>query len=160
MSARTGKTASKDKLRLWRKLLRTTHQIEMELRERLRRHFDTTMPRFDVMAALARTEAGLTMTALSRQLLVSNGNVTGIIERLAADGLVARAAGKKDRRSTVVRLTAKGKTDFAAIAAAHEAWVAEILARFDGADARALIALLAKAAPKVPDDTPGEGLQP
>ncbi len=120
-------TYDKQRLRLWLRMLRVTHSIEAELRERLRIEFETTLPRFDVMAALFRYPTGLTMTALSRQLLVSNGNVTGIIERLVGDGLVVRVAVDGDRRATMVRLTPQGTARFEAMAAAHARWIEELL---------------------------------
>ncbi len=133
---------SKQRLRLWLRLLRTTRLIESELRERLRKEFAITLPQFDVMAALARKEDGMTMTELSRMLMVSNGNVTGIIDRLAAEKLVLRQAPASDRRSFIVRLTPKGATQFAVIARAHEGWVDELLGSFDAAQTESLIDML------------------
>jgi DNA-binding MarR family transcriptional regulator len=130
---------SKQRLRLWIRLLRAARGIEVELRERLRKEFAITLPQFDVMAALARNEAGINMTELSRMLMVSNGNVTGIIDRLAADKLVLRQAPANDRRSYIVRLTPKGASQFAVVAKAHEGWVDELLAGFDAAEAEELI---------------------
>ncbi len=144
MSARA---APKDKLRLWLKLLRTTRATEAALRVSLRTEFASTLPRFDVMAALARTDTGLTMTALSRQLLVSNGNVTGIVERLVVERLVSRSNEAGDKRATRVQLTPKGHAEFTAMAAAHEQWVDHILDRLDAADVRMLLDVLAKALP-------------
>jgi DNA-binding MarR family transcriptional regulator len=130
---------SKQRLRLWLRLLRAARLIEIELREQLRKEFAITLPQFDVLAALARKEDGMNMTELSRMLMVSNGNVTGIIDRLAADNLVLRKAPASDRRSYIVRLTPKGAAQFAAVAKAHEAWVDELLSGFDVAEAEALI---------------------
>ena len=134
--------ASKLKLRLWIRLLGATRVIEIDLRQRLRAHFGVTLPRFDVMAALARKDAGMTMTELSRYLMVSNGNVTGIIDRLVAEGLVVRLADEEDRRATFVRLTPKGAQQFQTMAKAHEQWVGEILAGCSREDADTLIGLL------------------
>lgn len=133
---------SKQRLRLWLRLLRTTRLIESELRERLRKEFAITLPQFDVMAALARKEDGMTMTELSRMLMVSNGNVTGIIDRLAAEKLVLRQAPASDRRSFIVRLTPKGAAQFAVVARAHEGWVDELLGSFDAAQTEILIDML------------------
>ena len=96
--------------------------------ERLARQFDTTLPRFDVMAALYRTPEGMLMSDLSRFLLVSNGNVTGIIDRLATEGLVKRARRNGDRRTSIVQLTRTGHAAFTRMAAAHQQWVDELLA--------------------------------
>jgi DNA-binding MarR family transcriptional regulator len=134
--------AAKQKLRLWIRLLRASRAIEVELRERLRVAYGVTLPRFDVMAALARKQAGMTMTELSRYLMVSNGNVTGIIDRLVSEGMVARSRHAGDRRATFVRLTPKGQQHFAIMAKAHEGWIAEILASVGTAETESLIALL------------------
>ncbi|RDV04578.1 MarR family winged helix-turn-helix transcriptional regulator [Undibacter mobilis] len=133
---------SKQHLRLWLRLLRAARRIESELRERLRKEFAITLPQFDVMAALARKEDGMTMTELSRMLMVSNGNVTGIIDRLTTDKVVLRQAPANDRRSFIVRLTPKGAAQFAVIARAHEEWVDELLADFDAAQTEDLIEML------------------
>ncbi len=119
--------------------MRSSRAIEAQLRERLRTKFSITLPQFDVMAALARNEEGMTMTELSRQLMVSNGNVTGIIDRLVADKLVLRQAPASDRRSFIVRLTPKGGSQFSVIARAHEGWIDEMLVEFGAAEAELII---------------------
>lgn len=133
---------SKERLRLWIRLLRVVHVVEGELRERLKREFDTTLPRFDVLSALYRERDGMLMSDLSRFLLVSNGNVTGIVERLVADGLVQRTAREGDRRAFVVRLTEDGVARFEAMAAAHESWIADLLGEIEETDAKTLSAML------------------
>ncbi|TPI22698.1 MarR family transcriptional regulator [Mesorhizobium sp. B3-1-9] len=132
----------KDRLRLWIRLLRASRTIEAELRERLKKEFDTTLPRFDVMAALYRVPEGMLMSDLSRFLLVSNGNVTGIVDRLVSEGLVTRARRNGDRRTSMVRLTEEGTKSFAAIAAAHESWVGELLGNVSEDEARRLAGML------------------
>ena len=135
-------SASKEKLRLWIRLLRASRMIEGELRERLSKEFDTTLPRFDVMAALYRTPDGMLMSDLSRFLLVSNGNVTGIVDRLVSEGLVQRGQRNGDRRTSIVQLTRTGKDTFRTMAAAHERWVGELLAGVTKSDARQLTSML------------------
>lgn len=130
---------SKQRLRLWIRILRTARAIEAEVRERLRIAFGITLPQFDVMAALERKPDGMKMSELSRFLMVSNGNVTGIIDRLVDEKLVVRQAPKDDRRAIVVRLTAQGSAKFSAMAKAHERWVNRLLADFDAAEAAAVI---------------------
>ncbi|MEW6631175.1 MAG: MarR family transcriptional regulator [Pseudomonadota bacterium] len=132
----------KDRLRLWIRLLRASRTIEAELRERLKKEFDTTLPRFDVMAALYRSPEGMLMSDLSRFLLVSNGNVTGIVDRLVSEGLVTRARRNGDRRTSMVRLTEEGSQSFAAIASAHESWVGELLGTVSEDEARRLTGML------------------
>jgi DNA-binding MarR family transcriptional regulator len=133
---------SKQRLRLWLRLLRSSRAIEAQLRERLRTKFSITLPQFDVMAALARSAEGMTMTELSRQLMVSNGNVTGIIDRLVAEKLVLRQAPVSDRRSFIVRLTPKGASQFSVIAKAHEGWIDEMLVEFGSVEAESIISQL------------------
>jgi DNA-binding MarR family transcriptional regulator len=134
--------AGKLKLRLWLRLLRASRALEVELRERMRLEFGITLPKFDVMSALDRKGSGMTMTELSRFLMVSNGNVTGIIDRLVADGLVVRLSHQGDRRATFVKLTREGADQFAVMAKAHETWLNEILADFGREDSESLAGLL------------------
>lgn len=130
---------AKDHLRLWLRLLHVTRAMESRLRERLREGHGSTLPRFDVMAALFRSEAGMKMSELSGALKVSNGNVTGIVDRLAGEGLVERRAVAGDRRATRVSLTDAGRAAFAGLAAEHEAWVHGLLAGLDAGTTRGLI---------------------
>ena len=116
-------------LRVWLKMLKTTRLIEARLRKKLRVEFGATLPRFDVMAALYRFEGGLNMSQLSSALRVSNGNVTGIVERLVNDGAVRRVAVAGDKRATLAVLTASGRAQFAVMAAAHRDWIADMLQR-------------------------------
>ena len=137
--------ATKNRLRLWLKLLKLTRQIESELRDSLRVEFQTTLPRFDVMAALYRFPKGLLMSELSGALKVSNGNVTGIVDRLVKDALVIRAAVPGDRRALRVRLTPAGKKEFLKQAVQHELWVDTLLSDIAADDAELMIALVDKA---------------
>lgn len=122
---------SKRRLRLWLRLLRTTKRVEGDLRDFLREDHDTTLPRFDVLAALDREENGMKMSELSRRLLVSNGNVTGIVERLVLDGLVVRVPIDDDKRAMRVRLTPTGKTVFATMANGHETLINSLFSELD-----------------------------
>jgi DNA-binding MarR family transcriptional regulator len=111
---------SKRRLKLWIRLLGITRASESHLREFLRVNHNTTLPRFDVMAALFRSREPVTMSELSRMLLVSNGNATAVVDRLEADGLVRRIPSESDRRTVHVALTDKGRTNFEHLAAEHE----------------------------------------
>jgi DNA-binding MarR family transcriptional regulator len=115
-------------LRLWLRLLTCTQLIEREVRARLRLRFDTTLPRFDLMSQLWRYPEGLKMNELSRHLMVTGGNVTGIVDPLEKAGLVERALEPADRRAWRVRLTKAGRKAFAEMARTHEEWIVELLA--------------------------------
>lgn len=115
-------------LRLWLRLLTCTAMIEHRVRDQLRERFDISLARFDLMAQLARTPKGLKMSELSRRLMVTGGNVTGLTDQLVSEGLVVRHEVAHDRRAYAVRLTPKGKRQFDTMAAEHERWIAEMLA--------------------------------
>jgi DNA-binding MarR family transcriptional regulator len=114
-------------IRIWLRLLSSSRVIENVLNSRLRREFGSSLARFDVLAQLDRFEHGLTMTELSRHLLVSNGAVTGIVERLVAEKLVFREGRSTDKRAVVVQLTEAGRAFFRKMALRHEEWVISLL---------------------------------
>ena len=118
--------AAKRRLKAWVRLLAVTRATESELREFLRVKHGTTLPRFDVMAALYRRREGVTMSELSRMLLVSNGNATAVVDRLEADGFVRRSPSETDRRTVFAALTPEGLAQFEVYAAEHEAEVNRI----------------------------------
>ncbi len=130
-----GEPDSKHRLRLWLRLLRTVRAVEGALREELRVRHGTTLPRFDVLALLHRHPDGLRMSAVSEGLMVSNGNVTGIVDRLVQDGMIERRPVPGDKRATHVRLTRAGRKTFEAMAQAHEGWVDELLGAIDADEA-------------------------
>jgi DNA-binding MarR family transcriptional regulator len=117
----------KDSLRLWLRLLNTTNLLEQYVRKKFRMEFDFTLPKFDVLAELSRSEKPQTMSELSRQLMVSNGNATGVIDRLQRDGLVQRLSSADDRRVQYISMTKKGRQAFRKMAVAHETWITEIM---------------------------------
>lgn len=135
----------KAELRLWLRLLTLSNLIEGEIRKRLRERFEVTLPRFDLMAQLERAEDGMTLSEVSRRMMVSNGNVTHLVETLVASGHLERRTAPRDRRSQVIRLTALGRRDFARMAAEHEDWMASFFADLDEREMDALMALLGKA---------------
>ena len=130
-------------LRLWLRLLTCTQLIERRVRSRLRGRFGTTLPRFDLMSQLDRRPEGLKMNELSRRMMVTGGNVTGIVDQLVKEGLVERAA-HADRRAYRVRLTRAGERAFAEMARAHEEWIVEILSGLTRREHAELFALLAR----------------
>ena len=134
--------AHHDALRLWLRLFTCTQLIERVIRARLRRDFSTTLPRFDLMAQLQRNPGGLKMGELSKRLLVTGANVTGITDQLVREGLVKREPIEGDRRAFSVRLTPKGRRVFDTMAAAHERWVIELMAGMNDSKRNALYSLL------------------
>lgn len=146
--------ASTERLRLWLRMLKTSRMIEATLREKFRIEFNATLPRFDVMAALSRYNEGLKMSQLSSVLRVSNGNVTGIVDRLADDGLLVRVPVPGDRRASLVRLTRRGHEEFALQAAAHKGWVDELLQEFGAEDAQTLSERLQSLSDNLSEDQP------
>lgn len=130
-------------LRLWLRLLTCTQLIERSVRRRLRERFATTLPRFDLMSQLQRHAEGLKMNELSRRMMVTGGNVTGIVDQLVREGLVERVADT-DRRAYRVRLTRSGARAFGEMAREHEAWIVRLLDGLTAREHAGLLALLAK----------------
>ena len=130
-------------LRLWLRLLTCTQLVEKEVRSQLRGRFDTTLPRFDLMAQLERAPEGLKMSELSQRMMVTGGNVTGITDQLEAEGLVVREPHPSDRRSVTVRLTPAGRRQFKRMAATHEGWIVELLGGWSPEQKTAVSELLA-----------------
>ncbi len=134
----------KAELRLWLRLLTCATLIEDEVRSRLRAAFDVTLPRFDLMAQLHKNPDGMTLSQLSGRMMVSNGNLTALVERLAEAGHVERRPAENDRRAVIVRLTPAGDRAFAAMAARHEDWIADLLAGLSETDIEELMSLLGR----------------
>ncbi|HXN65807.1 MAG TPA: MarR family transcriptional regulator [Candidatus Acidoferrales bacterium] len=131
-------------LRLWLRLLTCMVRIESHVRVRLRQDFETTLPRFDLMAQLERCPNGLRMNELSKRLMVSGGNVTGITDQLEREGLVVRTLDPADRRAVSVKLTEKGLQRFRKMAAHHEHWIAELLVCLTPEEKQSMFGLLRK----------------
>jgi DNA-binding MarR family transcriptional regulator len=131
-------------LRLWLRLLTCTQIVEKQVRSQLRERFETTLPRFDLMAQLERAPEGLKMNELSRRMMVTGGNVTGITDQLAAEGLVDRVDVEGDRRAYRVRLTSKGRKLFHDMAHQHENWIVDAFSGLSEKDISTLHKLLGK----------------
>ena len=137
-------------LRLWLRLLACTHLVEGPLRKRLREQFQGSLPRFDLMAQLDRQPGGKKMRELSRRLMVTGGNVTGLTDRLVAEGLVERHDDPGDRRAWTVQLTPEGRRQFRAMARAHEAWVMDLFSGLSAAQQAQLFDLLGRLKQSLP----------
>src|SRR5882762_6534192 len=133
-----------NELRLWLRLLTCTTLIEGEVRRRLRETFDVTLPRFDLMAQLDKAPHGMTLGEVSQRMMVSNGNVTGLAERLVEQGLLDRRASPTDRRAQIVSLTAEGRRAFRSMARTHEDWIADLFSGLSTVEIDTLMNLLAK----------------
>ena len=131
-------------LKLWLRLLTCSSLIEKKLRDELRLSFDMTLPRFDFLAQLERAPDGLTMGELSKRMMVSGGNISGIAAQLADEGLIDRCQVPNNRRTFIVTLTQKGRDEFETIAKAHELWVIEMLGQLAQDDVSQLMNLLLK----------------
>ncbi|MEJ1964687.1 MAG: MarR family transcriptional regulator [Gammaproteobacteria bacterium] len=131
-----------DSLRLWLRLLACTSQVENRVRQKLQSTFETTLPRFDLLAQLERVPEGLKMRELSQRLMVTGGNVTGITDGLEKEGLVLREVDATDRRVFRVKLTAEGRRQFNRMAAEHERWIIELFGALSVKQKKLLVGLL------------------
>lgn len=149
-------------LRLWLRMLSCTVLVEDQIRIRLRSEFGITLPRFDLMAQLERHPEGLRMGELSKRMMVTGGNVTGIVDQLEQEQLVLRVAELKDRRAWTVKLTAAGRHAFKRMAAQHEAWITELFSSLQPAQKNTMFELLSQMkshlnAPGAHDKQPSTG---
>jgi DNA-binding MarR family transcriptional regulator len=135
---------SKESIRTWLRLLSCETVIEQRLRSLFRTNFSVTLPQFDVLSELERSGRKMTMSELSRELMVSNGNVTGVIDRLEKNGFVTRERADHDRRIQYIELTPRGRTEFDDMARHHENWLADLFAGLSLADMAELQQLLLK----------------
>ncbi len=147
-------------LRLWLRMLTCTQMIERHIRNELRQRFSTTLPRFDLMSQLERHPEGLKMNELSRRMMVTGGNVTGITDQLAKEGLVERLPEPADRRAFRIRLTRAGARAFAEMAAEHENWVVGLLSGLTKREHQDLMSLLAKVKHHTLSTTGAGGAEP
>ena len=129
-------------VRLWLRMLSCTNRIESFVRQKLQANFDTTLPRFDLMAQLERAPQGLKMSELSQRMMVTGGNVTGITDGLEKEGLVVREVDTADRRVFRVKLTAEGQKQFQRMAAEHEQWVVDLFGGLSQKQKKQLVDLL------------------
>lgn len=136
---------SKESIRTWLRLLSCEATIEQQLRSRFREHFRVTLPQFDVLAELQRAGQPLTMSRLSSELMVSNGNITGVVDRLEKAGYVKRGRSKQDRRIQYIALTEAGAKEFQGMARRHEKWLADLFSGLTVSEMGKLQKLLLKA---------------
>jgi DNA-binding MarR family transcriptional regulator len=133
---------ARQRLRLWLQMLKAVRHVEGRLRERLRAGYDTTLPRFDVLAALHAAPQGMKMSELSQHLVVSNGNVTGVVDRLVAEGLAERQTLESDRRAFLVQITDRGRGLMDQMAADHLRWIDEMFTTIPEPDAARGISIM------------------
>ncbi|PTQ68058.1 MarR family winged helix-turn-helix transcriptional regulator [Celeribacter persicus] len=133
---------ARQRLRLWLQMLKAVRYVEANLREKLREGYDTTLPRFDVLAALHAKPEGMKMSELSQHLVVSNGNVTGVVDRLVGEGLAERQTMETDRRAFLVRITDKGRELMDEMTAAHRGWIDEMFENVSESDAARGISIM------------------
>lgn len=136
------KNLSRQRLRLWLQMLKAVRHVEASLREKLREGYDTTLPRFDVLAALHAMPEGMKMSELSQHLVVSNGNVTGVVDRLVADGLAERQIMENDRRAFLVRITEKGRILMDDMTEEHRQWINKMFENVSESDAARGISIM------------------
>ncbi len=145
-------------LRVWLQLMKAAKAIEALVGARFRREFDQSLARFDVLAQLDRVGDGWTTVGrLAEHVMAASGNITGLLDRMIAEGLVRRRPSPTDRRSFQVRMTSKGRRLFARMAGAHAAWIDEALSAMDESEKTELVTLLTRARRAVDDHAAERG---
>ncbi|MEE8296041.1 MAG: MarR family transcriptional regulator [Sphingomonadales bacterium] len=135
---------NREALRLWLHLITLTTVVEKKIRRNLKTKFETTLPRFDIMATLDRSGQKMTMGDLTSRLLVSKGNVTGVVASLVKQGLLKRERDKSDKRTHYLSLTNKGKREFSEQAKAHQGWINDYFSGQEMSELSAMVAQLSK----------------
>lgn len=131
-----------DDLRLWLRILTCSTLVDAEVRRRLREEFDTTLPRFDLLAQLARAPQGMPLSVMSRRMMVSAGNLTALVERMVEIGHIRRTTSPSDRRTQIVTMTSTGRTFFRKMAKRHGEWISELFDGISHSDRSALLSRL------------------
>lgn len=134
----------RDSLRLWLQLITLTTVVEKKIRRNLKMEFETTLPRFDIMATLERSSKKMTMGELTKKLLVSKGNVTGVVASLVKQGLLKRERDEGDKRTHYLSLTARGRREFAKQAKAHQSWINDYFSGLEKGQLSAMVDQLSK----------------
>jgi DNA-binding MarR family transcriptional regulator len=132
----TPEPSKDDAVRAWVRILAVQKRGLSAIRDDL--DGEITLPRFDLLSNLVRSD-GQTLASLSRSMLVTAGNLTGLVDRAARDGLVERRADPADRRAWRVHLTPKGLRAFRDAERRHATRVAKL---FDGLTRSELTTLL------------------
>jgi len=143
-----------DALRLWLRMLNCTHLIEKQVRSGLRYEFGTTLPRFDLLAQLEREPQGMKMTALSRRMMVTSGNITPVTDQLVKEGLIERSSVDGDRRAWLIRLTPVGRALFKKMAKRHETWIVQAFDTLSSKELQTLHGLLGRVKQHSATETP------
>lgn len=137
-------SAHPEALRLWLRLLTCTQLIEKQVRIGLRDEFNTTLPRFDLMAQLERASKGMKMTELSKRMMVTSGNITPVTDQLVNEGLVERHSVEGDRRAWLIRLSPSGRILFKKMAKRHEVWIVQAFGSLSSDEMQHLHSLLGR----------------
>jgi DNA-binding MarR family transcriptional regulator len=143
-----------ESLRLWLRLLTCSHLIENHVRKALAAQFKTTLPRFDLMAQLERAPDGLQMGELSRRMLVTGGNITGIVDQLEHAGMIVRTEDSADRRVYLIKLTKEGRRLFGQMAVEHESWIVDLLSGIPRREQRTMNESLSRLRAQLTRETP------
>lgn len=146
-----------DDLRLWLRILTCSTLIDTEVRRRLRAEFDTTLPRFDLLAQLERAPQGMLLSELSRRMMVSAGNLTALVERMAESDHIKRTTSPSDRRAQIITMTPAGRTLFRKMAKRHGEWISDLFAEINDADRAVLLTRLGKLKTSIRATLAGEG---
>ncbi|MCW5829725.1 MAG: MarR family transcriptional regulator [Deltaproteobacteria bacterium] len=113
--------------------------METVVNRQVFRQFDLSNAQYEVLRILADRSVPMSLTDLSRMLVVSNANVTGLIDRMESQGLVKRKTNPADGRVRLIDLSAAGRSKFKQAHKVHLDGIAEFLQAFTDDDVRHLL---------------------
>jgi DNA-binding MarR family transcriptional regulator len=138
MSAACSDTA----MSAWLQLVRVHEKLQHHASSHLE-GYTLTPAQYDVLAQLSDAP-GMTQQALAERLMVTKGNVCGLIDRMSERGFVQRRPDPEDRRANLLFVTDLGRDIAEKAIPAYAQFVREHLAVLDDDEQRALEALLRK----------------
>ena len=124
----------------WLYMMRVSNKIHRSSADRLA-EYGLTAAQFDVLAHLS-VKGGISQQALSERLLVTKGNVVGLIDRMERRGLLSRCNHPEDRRLNLLNLTEEGKELAARVVPAHEEFIQQQMQGLSAEEQRTLHVLL------------------
>lgn len=128
--------------RIWLSVLSIESNIFSKLNGALSAQFGISVAKFEFLAQIERYPDGISLSQISANLKVTSGNVSGLVRRLLADGLITKTMSLEDRRSFIAKFTPEGKELFDKANILHAETLAHCFAEVPLSELEAALATL------------------